>query len=187
MNQKYVEPDQRNTWQLDQVPDSSAPTLDSIHETITTRRRGRRLMIATCSIAFLVGSVSMAILGGGVGRRGNTGLNPNPLAVDLESSIASVPKPLMETDAKNPLPSSADAVGEIPELHDQPDAPPITLYANVQSLEPVFEFDTQLKKMVPVGWVQVSDSVPVDLDRFSSEEIQTFQTVLKGESFHTSL
>lgn len=169
--------DQQVPWQLERSPKSEAPTLQSIHDTIADRRRRHGLTMVTCTAAFLVGSVSMAFL------RSRFEVNSNPVSVEAESSIASVPMQRTEADAQNALPQSQPE--SLP--RSQPEPSSITLYANVQSIEPVFEFDTQLKKMVPVGWVQVSDSVPVELDRFSNEEIQTFQTVLKGESFHTSL
>ncbi|MEL6108951.1 MAG: hypothetical protein AAFU85_23325 [Planctomycetota bacterium] len=62
------------------------------------------------------------------------------------------------------------------------EAVPFRFFAEVNTRLPVFVFDEAKDAMVPVGWADSSDVMPVDLGPLSNEQMDYFQSVLHQDS-----
>ena len=87
--------------------------------------------------------------------------------LDDDRQIASAP-------TTEPLPVQESG----PPLSDEA---PFRVFAEINTKLPVFAFDEAQNGLVPVGWVQASDVMPVELGPLSNEQVDMFQSVLHND------
>ena len=140
-------------WELDHLPTGKPPTVASITAEIGRRRRNTRNLSA--AIVVLIG---IALVGSSWEGANLETAPDEQIAVQTQTE----PQP---TEDLQPTPKSNG----------------FTLYADIRMDAPVFQYDDRHDAMVPVGWVRSTDRIPVDLEAFSKDQIETFKVLLREE------
>lgn len=191
--------DQPSPWNLGPVPPTIVPSLESLQNKVTARRHRRRRLVASSGLLLAVTCGSLMLLN----RGDQESILPEPLESAARTDMiarnggeVSVEFPTgalsSSTTAGSTNPGNMEIAENEPRIIDIGPATqlpnfPVSLFADVRTQDPVFQFDPERQAMVPVGWLRSNNRVPVQLDAFTDEQIQTLQTVLHGDSSPTSL
>lgn len=180
---------QNPAWKLDHAPVGEAPSLGELHDQLATRQTCRSLRrkrvvgaVAGCLLGLIVMMFCPSITFDAV---------PGTPTADLPNSPPShhahvIDQPELNQPELNAEPTRAGG-GTLSQPTAPSSQPSIRLFANVQASAPVFVSDQQTGALFPVGWVRSSSHVPVDLNAFSREQMETLHSVLNDKPQNVSL
>ncbi|MEO1529981.1 MAG: hypothetical protein AAFX06_31585 [Planctomycetota bacterium] len=140
------------------APDATAPQLSALRASVRSRRKRRYTRNGGILFAVVLGLFSVQQFS-----------TEPPLTVDHSVATHRQKSVQLETETDS---------GPFPHAVDQP---PFRLFAEVNATLPVFTFDEERDEMVPLGWVQASDVMPVDLGNLSAEQTALFESVLHND------
>lgn len=161
MNGRIDKPNTPSPWELDNVPQAIPPTVKTITVEIARRRRRHQRQATTATLA----AVLISVVGMLWFRTNEDRPSLNDFAGGGPTTRGSGwDRPLDTPTIDAPAPTAG-----------------FNLYADIRRHAPVFRYDNERGAMVPVGWVESTDTVPVDLNGFSQDEIESFRTWLVEE------
>ncbi len=171
-------------WKLRYAPESEAPSLGGLQDQVAVRQtrrsiRRKRLVGATagCLLGLFVVTFFQATTEAPTANINNV----PPLSDSSPSDISPIER--VDLIAEHTL----SDVNVSPQATAPIRQPSLRLYANVQTSAPVFISDEQTGALFPVGWLRSSGQIPVDLNAFSSEQMETFHAVLNDVPRNVSL
>ena len=151
------EPDFTHHARMMPVPDSATPTMHDLMQCVRSRRRRRHAV--RISLAGCVLTSCLVLL---VTQRRQDANHNRAIQAPVADSRPSEP-------AVSAMPLAANT-------DDRPTT--MQLFARVRGDSPVFEFDTETKRLQHVGWVSSEQMVPIDMRYVPSQQQETFNAVL---------
>lgn len=171
-------------WNLPELHPDRAPTLQSIQRSAALRRHSLRRTTARAT-GLGGGIVAVITVAVWISSPQTTPRPTNPEQLRLQTMLPQTTVPqtaFQQTESPNErvAPSGSSAALSVASTAppSQPTHHNLKLYAKIRAETPVFTWDEERGAMVPVGWVRSTDRVPVELETFSQEQIQSLESVL---------
>lgn len=166
-------------WNLPELHPDRAPTLQSIQRSAALRRHSLRRTTARAT-GLGGGIVAVITVAVWISSPQTTPRPTNPEQLRLQKTLPQTAFQQTESPNERVAPSGSSAALSVASTAppSQPTHHNLKLYAKIRAETPVFTWDEERGAMVPVGWVRSTDRVPVELETFSQEQIQSLESVL---------